>query len=197
MSPPSSAGRKSDDSRLVLVGACDLLADRCVAAAARRELAGHLPCVPHLWRKKDVSITSTNACCWLVLVPVRRERFHRGAPGPAQLARRARARLRGRLCRLACTPTAACSTSGCGVLGLRIWPAGSARVERPTRDLPFGVRIVDAGVELPGRTAPADELCCCCWHGRVARARLLHYSSPALEPQHSPNPSPSRLIQAV
>ena len=37
--------------------ACDLLADRCVAAAARRELAGHLPCVPQLWR-------ATVACHW-------------------------------------------------------------------------------------------------------------------------------------
>eukprot|EP00964_Phaeocystis_antarctica_P163282 scaffold139191_cov130-Phaeocystis_antarctica.AAC.1 len=96
-------------------------------------------------RRQAVSITSNNACFWLVLMPVRRERLHRGAPGPAQLARRARARPRGRLCRLACTPTAACSTSRCGVLGLRIWPAGSARGEWPTRHLPFGVRIVDAG----------------------------------------------------
>ena len=70
---------------------------RCVAAAARRELAGRLLCASHLWRKKAVSITSINACCWLVLVPVRREQLHRGAPVPAQLARRARARLRGRL----------------------------------------------------------------------------------------------------
>eukprot|EP00964_Phaeocystis_antarctica_P114083 scaffold78044_cov33-Phaeocystis_antarctica.AAC.1 len=59
---------------------------RWLDRAARRELrAGHLPCVPHLWRKKDVSITSTNACCWLVLVPARRERLHRGAPGRAIL----------------------------------------------------------------------------------------------------------------
>ena len=42
------------------------------------------------------------------------------------------------------------------------------------------MRIVDAGVELPGRAAPADELCCCCWHGRVARARLLHHSNPSI-----------------
>ena len=44
------------------------------------------------------------------------------------------------------------------VLGLQIWPTGSARGKRPPQDLPFGVRIVDAGVELPGRAAPADEL---------------------------------------
>eukprot|EP00964_Phaeocystis_antarctica_P098253 scaffold64301_cov53-Phaeocystis_antarctica.AAC.2 len=45
--------------------------------------------------------------------------------------------------------------SRCGVLGLQIWPTGSARGERPPRDLPCGVRIVDAGLELPGRAAPA------------------------------------------
>ena len=34
-------------------------------------------------------------------------------------------------------------------------------------------------------------------HGRVACARLLHHSSPALEPQHSPNSSHSLLVQAT
>ena len=33
--------------------------------------------------------------------------------------------------------------------------------------------------------------------GRVACARLLHHSSPALEPQHSPNSSHSLLVQAT
>ena len=37
-----------------------------------------------------------HGCCWLVLLPVHLQRLLRGAPGPAQLARRARARRRGR-----------------------------------------------------------------------------------------------------
>ena len=37
-----------------------------------------------------------HGCCWLVLLPVHLEQLLRGAPGPAQLARRARARRRGR-----------------------------------------------------------------------------------------------------
>jgi hypothetical protein len=49
--------------------ACDLLADRCVAAAARRELAGHLLCVALLLRNEVVSSTSTMVaagwCCCL------------------------------------------------------------------------------------------------------------------------------------
>ena len=37
-----------------------------------------------------------HGCCWLVLLPVHLEQILRGAPCPAQLARRARARRRGR-----------------------------------------------------------------------------------------------------
>ena len=78
------------------------------------------------------------------------------------------------VCRLACTPTAPCCTRTCGVLGLRSWPACSTHGERPHRDLSLGVRIVNAGSELPRRAAPADERCCrCCAAGRVERGRLL------------------------
>ena len=48
--------------------ACDLLADRCVAAAARRELAGHLPCVQQLWRNNQHCNAGHMQLCWLVLV---------------------------------------------------------------------------------------------------------------------------------
>ena len=34
-------------------GACGPLADRRAAAAARRELAGHLPCAQHMWRNEQ------------------------------------------------------------------------------------------------------------------------------------------------
>ena len=37
-----------------------------------------------------------HGCCWLVLLPVHLQRLLCGAPGPAQLARRARAHRRGR-----------------------------------------------------------------------------------------------------
>ena len=48
--------------------ACDLLADRGVAAAARRELAGHLPCVQQLWRNNQHCNAGHMQLCWLVLV---------------------------------------------------------------------------------------------------------------------------------
>ena len=49
--------------------ACDRLADRCAAAAARHELTGHLPCAAHRWRKRSWSSTSTMAAagCWWCL----------------------------------------------------------------------------------------------------------------------------------
>ena len=119
-----------------------------------------------------------HGCCWLVLVLVHHEQLHRGVPGPVRLARRARARRQGRLCRLAWTPTTPCCSRTCGVRGLRSWPACSARGERPPRDLSRGVRIVGAGSELLGWAAPADELGCCCGAaGQVARARLLFVAS--------------------
>ena len=37
--------------------ACDRLADRCTAAAARHELTGHLPSAAHRWRKRGWSST--------------------------------------------------------------------------------------------------------------------------------------------
>jgi hypothetical protein len=43
------------------------------------------------------------------------------------------------------------------VLGLRSRPACAARGERPPRDLPFDVRIVDAGSELPRRGGRRKE----------------------------------------
>jgi len=52
-------------------GACDLLADRCVAAAARRELAGHLPCV-HICGAKRLSRSQAPMLaagwCWCLSV---------------------------------------------------------------------------------------------------------------------------------
>ena len=51
--------------------ACDLLADHCVAAAARRELAGHLLCAALLLRNEVVSSTSTMAAagwCWCLFI---------------------------------------------------------------------------------------------------------------------------------
>ena len=47
------------------------LADHCVAAAARRGLAGHLPCAALLLRNKVVSSTSTMAAagwCWCLFI---------------------------------------------------------------------------------------------------------------------------------
>jgi hypothetical protein len=52
--------------------ACGLLADRCVATAARRELAGHLPCAALLLRNEVVSSKSTMVaagwCCCLSIL---------------------------------------------------------------------------------------------------------------------------------
>ena len=41
--------------------ACGRLAGRFAAAAARRELAGHLLCVPHIWRNRSWSSTGIRA----------------------------------------------------------------------------------------------------------------------------------------
>ena len=51
--------------------ACDLLAGRCAAAAARRALAGRLLCASHLWRNGPLLATCSCAGCWLVLEPRR------------------------------------------------------------------------------------------------------------------------------
>ena len=47
--------------------ACDRLADRCAAAAARHELTGHLPSAAHRWRKRGWSSTCNMVAagrCW-------------------------------------------------------------------------------------------------------------------------------------
>ena len=74
--------------------ACDLLADRCVAAAACRELAGHLPCVPQLWRNTTTCNAGYMQLCWLVLVLRGHGLLNRDVQDPAQLDRRAQLRLR-------------------------------------------------------------------------------------------------------
>ena len=79
-------------------GARDLLADSRAAAAAGRELAARPHCALLLLRK-EVLLSTCNICCWQVLVPVGHEQLRRGPPGPGQLARRARARRRGRIAR--------------------------------------------------------------------------------------------------
>jgi hypothetical protein len=45
--------------------ACGRLAGRFAAAAARRELAGHLLCVPHIWRNRSWSSTGIRAAAGL------------------------------------------------------------------------------------------------------------------------------------
>ena len=99
--------------------ACGRLADRCDAAAARRELAGHLLGAALLWRI-GLDVGQDHHSCWLLELELgHHEPLHRGAPGPAQLARHARARRQGRLCRSARCPTTPCYTSKRGKRGLR------------------------------------------------------------------------------
>eukprot|EP00964_Phaeocystis_antarctica_P068482 scaffold41477_cov54-Phaeocystis_antarctica.AAC.1 len=52
-------------------------------------------------------------------------------------------------------------------------------------------RLRAAGMSGAGGRAVLLLPYCCRAAGRVARARLLHHSLPALEPQHGPNHSPS------
>ena len=101
-------------------------------------------------------------CCLLELRPGHQEPLLRDVPGPAQLARHARARRQAQLCGLACSPMRTCCTSTYGVLGLPGWSTCCTSGERPPRDLSIGVRLVGAGSELLERAAPADELGCCC-----------------------------------
>ena len=84
---------------------------------------------------------------WRVLVLRGHGLLHRDVQDPAQLDHRALLHLRVGCGLLAQPALRASCTSRCGVLGLQIWPTGSARGERPPQDLPFGVRIVDAGSE--------------------------------------------------
>ena len=65
--------------------ACDLLAGRCVAAAARRALAGRLLCASHLWRNGPLLATCGCAGSWLVLVSRRHGLLDRDVRDPVQL----------------------------------------------------------------------------------------------------------------
>ena len=107
--------------------ACDLLAGRCAAAAARRALAGRLLCASHLWRNGPLLATCSCAGFWLVLVPRRHGLLGRDVRDPVQLDRRARLHLRvgGSLLAqpargLAAPAGVACSASGFGRLQLHV-----------------------------------------------------------------------------
>ena len=145
--------------------ACDLLADRCVAAAACRELAGHLPCVPQLWRNNCNIAMLHMQLCWLVLVLRGHGLLHRDVQDPAQLDHRARPHLR----------------VGCGVLaqpGTRAswqsctsrWACSASRFGRLALHVENGLLEIFPSVR--GSSTPAsncqDErrqqlsFCCCC-----------------------------------
>ena len=107
--------------------ACDLLAGRCAAAAARRALAGRLLCASHLWRNGPLLATCSCAGCWLVLVPRRHGLLDRDVRDPVQLDHRARLHLQvgGSLLAqpargLAAPAGVACSASGFGRLQLHV-----------------------------------------------------------------------------
>jgi hypothetical protein len=162
--------------------ACDLLAGPCVAAAARRALAGRLLCASHLWRKTGhcwphAAVLAAGLCwcldvmdCSIVMSETQRVQLdHRTRlrlqVGGSLLAQPARG--------LAAPAGVACSASRFGRLELHVGTASSRS----------SVRCADrrdAGFKLPRRAAPADEgaVCCrCCAAGRVARVRLLVVAS--------------------
>ena len=82
-------------ARVLDRGACGPLADRHAAAAARRELAGHLLDAALLLRIGVDVGQHHHGCCLLELVHVHLEQLHRGPAGSGQSARHARARRRG------------------------------------------------------------------------------------------------------
>jgi len=76
-----------------------------------------------------------------------------------------------------------------GWLHQRVWRAqppdladfSCTRRTASSRSSVLGVRIVDAGFELPRRAAPSDERCCCCCAaGQVARVRARAAPSSSL-----------------
>ena len=93
-------------ARVLDRGACGPLADRRrAAAAARRELAGHLLVAAPVWRNEWMSrMIHHQGCCLLELRPGHHEHLLRDVPGPAQLALHARARRQGQLCGMVCSP---------------------------------------------------------------------------------------------
>jgi hypothetical protein len=147
--------------------ACDRLADRRAAAAARRELAGRLLGAALPCRNDGHVGQDHHGCCLLELGLGHHEPLRRGVPDPAQLARRARARRQGRLCRLAWTPTTPCCSRTCGVRKLRSWPACSARATWRTASSRSFSRCADrrrrlraAGLSGAGRRAGLLLRCC-------------------------------------
>jgi hypothetical protein len=150
------------------------VADRRAAAAARRELAGRLLGAALPCRNDGRVGQDHHGCCLLELGLGHHEHLHRGVPGPAQLARRARARRQGRLCRLAWTPTTPCCSRTCGVRGLRSWPAlfgtwrtASSRSFSRCADRRRWLRAAGLSATRPSSTAAAAQLVCRVW-GRAS-----------------------------
>ena len=171
-------------------GACGPLADRRAAAAARRELAGHLLLAVLVWRNGWLSSMITKAAaCWSWCLSITNSFI------TVHLARASSFDvlvLVGEVRMQAVLHTD-------GILLLknmrRVWSSELASLFymwRTASSRSFSRcagrrrRFRAAGMSGAGRRA-----CCSCAAGRVARARLLHHSLPALEPQHGPNHSPS------
>ena len=107
-----------------------------------------------------------HGCCWLVLLPVHLEQLLRGAPGPAQLARRARARRRGRCAgwlALQRHPAAqghvACLVFGVGQLVLHM-ENGLLEIFLPVCGSSTPARHRAAEPSSAGRRAVLPLLCC-------------------------------------
>ena len=173
-------------------GACGPLADRRAAAAARRELAGHLLLAVLVWRNGWMSSMITKAAaCWSWCLSIMNSSI------TVHLARassldvlvlvgevRMQAVLHSNGTLLRKNMRRAWSSELASLF--YIWRTASSRSFSRCADRRRRLRA--AGMSGAGGRA---VLLRCRAAGRVARARLLHHSLPALEPQHGPNHSPS------
>ena len=171
--------------------ACDRLADRCVAAAARCELAGRPLCAVLLWRNGVLSSTSTMVAagrCWCLSIVNSTITVHVAQASSldvlvlvGEVGMQAGLQSNGTL--LLKNMWRAWSSELASLFCM--WRTASSRSLYRCADRRRRLRA--AGMSGAGRRAVLLLLCAA---GRVARARLLHHSLPALEPQHGPNHSP-------
>ena len=175
-----------------VVRACGPLADRRAAAAARRELAGRLLLAVLVWQNGLMSsmITKAAACwSWCLSIVNSSIKVHLARASSLDvLVLVGEVRMQAVL-----------HTDGTLLLNnmrhawsselaslLYMWITASSRSF--SRCANRRRRLRAAGMSGAGGRAVLLLLCAA---GRVARARLLHHSLPALEPQHGPTHSTS------
>ena len=155
--------------------ACGRLAGRFAAAAARRELAGHLLCVPHIWRNRSWSSTGIRAAAglwWSLSIMNLSIVVHLAQPSSLDM--------------LVLVGKVGCA----GRLAVQRHPATRVSVASVDSGVDQHVRHVENGLfeislSVCGTSTPAPS-CRDEWRRQSCAAAAAHDSPLALEPQHSP-----------